>query len=252
MKHTSKGKEGSKGRAIAMGAVAVALFAVVAEHPSTRFNAQSPAASSAIPDLTEIWHRKGPLDGKPNSPVVPTARAVGFDAAFDQVLQPTYDCSPIPVPGLMNDNYDFQIIQQADRVIIRYEKMDVVRTVWLEGHGHPKPGAYDYMIQGHSVGRYEGSRLVVETTKFAFDPRGFNSNRFIPGSTMKKMTERYWREGNTLKMESVSEDPLVLKQPFHYNFEWIPRTEELTPYDCDPEDSRFGAQFHPSKYPVDK
>jgi hypothetical protein len=250
MRHGSKRQERSK--AIAVGAVLVALFMVAAAHPPTRLDAQSAGASSAIPDLTAIWHRQGPLDGKPNAEVVPTNRAAGFEAAFDSTLQPTYDCSPIPMPGLVNDNYDFQIVQQADRVILTYEKMDVVRTVWLEGHGHPIPGSYDYTIQGHSIGRYEGSQLVVETTKFSFDPRGFQSRTFIPSSTMKKMTERYWRDGDILKMESVTEDPLTLRQPFHYNFQWTPRTAELTEYNCEPEDSRFGAQFHPSKYPPDE
>ena len=137
-------------------------------------------------------------------------------------------------------------------MIIRYEKMDVVRTIWLEGHGHPKPDANDYANQGHSVGRYEGGRLVVETTHFAFDPRGFSANRWVPGSTLKKMTERYWREGDTLKLDSVSEDPISLKQPYSYGWEWTVRKEELTPYDCDPQDSRWGAQWHDSKYPPDK
>jgi hypothetical protein len=66
------------------------------------------------------------------------------------------------------------------------------------------------------------------------------------------MTEWYWREGDTLKLESVSEDPLSLRLPYNYNYEWTVRQEELTPYDCDPEDSRWGAQWHPSKYPPDK
>ena len=133
---------------------------------------------------------------------------------------------------------------------MNYEKMDVVRTVWLEGHGHPPPGPYDYTIQGHSIGRYEGSRFEIETTKFIFDPQGFA--RSLPSTTLKKVTQRYWREGDSLKMESVTEDPLALRQPYHYNFEWTPRTAELIAYDCDPEDSRFGAQFHPSKYPADE
>ena len=252
MSHASTGKERAARTATAAGAVAVALFLVVAEHHATPLNAQAPAASSTIPNLTGIWHRKGPLNGKPNPQAVPTNRAAGFDKAFDDALNPTYDCSPMPIPALVNDNYDLQITQQADRVIVRYEKMDVVRTVWLEGHGHPKPGAYDYTIHGHSIGRYEGPRLVVETTKFTFEPRGFSSNRFIPSSALKKVTERYWRDGDTLKMESVSEDPLTLKQPYQYNYEWTVRTEELTPYDCDPEDSRWGAQWHKSKYPADK
>jgi len=238
---------------IAMGAAAVALFVVAAEHASTRLNAQAAAASPATPKLTGIWHRKDPVGGGRRTPqMVPTNRAIGFEKAYDNPLSPTYDCVPIPIPAVMNDDYDFQITQQADRVIIRYEKMDVVRTVWLEGHGHPKPGAYDYTIQGHSTGQYEGDRLVVETTKFTPDARGFNSNRFIPSTAMKKVTERYWREGDILKMETVSVDPLVLKEPYHYDYQYSLRKEALTPYDCDPEDSRFGAQFHESIYPPDK
>ena len=247
MRHARTGD--SARRSIVMGAVAVAFIVICAAPP---LRAQSGAGSSGTPNLTGIWHRKGPLNGKPNPPMAPTNRAVGFDKAFDNALSPTYDCVPIPIPAVMNDDYDFQITQQADRVIIRYEKMDVVRTVWLEGHGHPKPGAYDYTIQGHSIGRYEGDRLLVETTKFTPDARGFNSNRFIPSTAMKKVTERYWREGDTLKLESVSEDPLSLRQPYNYGWEWTVRTEALTPYDCDPQDSRWGAQWHASSYPPDK
>ena len=247
MRHARKGN--SSRRAIVTGAVAVALFVVSA---APRLGAQSGAGSPGTPNLTGIWHRKGPLNGKPNQPPVPTNRAAGFNKAFDDGYNPTYDCNPTPIPGLINDDYDFQVTQQPDRVIIRYEKMDVVRTIWLEGHGHPKPESNDYTNQGHSFGRYEGGRLVVETTHFAFDPRGFSANRWIPGSTLKKMTERYWREGDTLKLESVSEDPLSLLQPYNYGWEWTVRKEELTPFDCDPQDSRWGAQWHASSYPPDK
>ena len=207
---------------------------------------------SGLPELSGIWHRKGLLNGKPNPPMMPTNRAAGFEKALDDAYNPTYDCSATPIPGLINDNYDFQIMQLPDRVIIYYEKMDIIRTIWLEGHGHPTPAKNDYTNQGHSVGRWEDDRLVVETTQFAFDPRGFSANRWVPGSTLKKMTERYWREGNTLKLDSVTEDRLSLKQPYRYGFEWTVRTEPLTKYDCDPEDSRWGAQWHESIYPADK
>jgi hypothetical protein len=229
----------------------VSFVVSAAPHAGAQSTPGSGTASSAAPNLSGIWHRKGPLNGKPNAPMAPTNRALGYEKAFDNALSPTYDCVQIPVPAVMNDDYDFQVTQQPDRVIIRYEKMDVVRTIWLEGHGHPKPGPYDYTTQGHSVGRYEGGRLLVETTKFTPDSRGFNSNRFIPATAMKKVTETYWREGNVLKMQTVSVDPLVLKQPFHWDYEYSVRSEELTPYDCDPEDSRFGAQFHKSIYPPD-
>jgi hypothetical protein len=67
-------------RAIVAGAVAVALFVVSA---APRLSAQSTAGSPGTPNLTGIWHRKGPLNGKPNQPPVPTNRAAGFNQAFD-------------------------------------------------------------------------------------------------------------------------------------------------------------------------
>ena len=252
MRQIRSGAARSTGSAIVVGTVAVALLMAVGGHVSTRLSAQTAAASATTPKLAGIWHRKGPLNGKRDPAMVPTNRALGFEKAYENALSPTYDCVPIPMPAVANDNYDFQIEQKPDRVILTYEKMDVVRTIWLEGHGHAKPGAYDYSNQGYSIGRYEGNRLVVETTKFLPDARGFNSNRFIPNTAMKKMTERYWLEGGTLKMETVSVDPLVLREPFQSSYEYSPRTDELTAYDCDPEDSRFGAQFHKSIYPPDK
>jgi hypothetical protein len=211
--------------------------------------AQTPAAG--IPNLAGIWNRKGPIPGRPPnvSPVtLARARAIGFAAAFDEVLLPSYDCSPVSVPVILNDNYNFQITQMADRLIFRYEKEDVVRTIWLEGRGHPDPGVYDFTLHGHSKGRYENSQLVIETSKFVFDPRGFHDS-YIPSSTQKKVTERYWREGNLLRMESVSEDPMILKEPFRYQFEWELTQNPLIPFNCNPEDSGFARKlFETKKY----
>jgi hypothetical protein len=208
--------------------------------------AQSPAGSSAVPNLSGVWDRKGPIPGRPAnvSPVqLARARAIGFSMFFDEVLHPGYDCSPVSIPVILNDNFSFQILQQPDRVIMKYEKQDVVRIVWLEGHGHPKPGVYDFTLHGHSTGRYENNQLVIETTKFLFDPLGLHDS-FIPSSTQKKVTERYWREGNLLRLESVTEDRLVLTRPYTYQFEWQLSNKALVPYDCDPEGSSFDRQFY--------
>ena len=101
----------------------VALSFIYGAHIWTTVDAQSRSASSAaIPNLTGIWHRKGPLNAKPNAPAVPTNRAAGFEKAFDDAYNPTYDCSATPVPSLMHDDYDFQITQQSDRVILEVRK----------------------------------------------------------------------------------------------------------------------------------
>ena len=227
-------------------AAAALVLAVGGGYLSAGLHAQAPPAAKA-PNLTGIWNRVGPIPNVPNNPPVVTARALGFSRAFDEVMMPGYDCSPVTIPVILGDRYNFQITQQADRVILKYEKEDVVRTVWLEGHGHPKPGAYDFSIHGHSVGRYEGDRLVIETNKFVFDPRGLSDN-FIPTSTAKKVTERYWREGNKLRMEAITTDPLVLREPFKYSWEWDLTQRPLEVYACDPEYSSYGRDYQPSKY----
>ena len=210
---------------------------------------QTRSAAPSAPNLTGIWKRKGPIPGRPAnvSPVtLAKARAIGFSLAFDEVLFPGYDCSPVAAPVILNDNYNFQITQQADRVILKYEKEDVVRTVWLDGHDHPMPGVYDFSIQGFSTGHYENNQLVMETTKFVFDPRGMHDS-YIPSSTQKKVTERYWREGNLLMMESVTEDPLILKEPFFYHYQWELTTTPLTEYACDPTDSAYARKLFDTK-----
>ena len=214
-------------------------------------SAQSPSGSSQTPNLAGTWKRKGPIPGRPpNTSPVPLAkaRAIGFSLAFDEVLLPSYDCSPVSIPVILNDNYNFRITQQADRVILNYEKEDVIRTVWLDGHGHPKPRVYDFTVHGHSMGRYEKNQLVIETSQFVFDPRGMHDS-YIPSSTQKKVTERYWREGDRLRMEAVTEDPLILKAPFSYHYEWEPMQTDLVPFNCDPADSAFARRlFDKKKY----
>ena len=242
------GKKAFQRGASETAVVATLLLVVAAGHLPARLDAQSPAASSEIPDLSETWARLGPLAGRPNAPLVPTARAIGFGLAFDEVLSPRYDCSPVSAPLILLDPFNFQIEQQPDQVIMHYEKDDVVRTVWLEGHGHPKPGAYDYTVQGHSIGWYEKDRLVVVTSKFVFEPTGLDEARHIPSSTLKKVTERYWREGDRLKVEVSTEDPLILLKPFEFTWEWERTELPLELYDCHPEDARYPARFHPSTY----
>jgi hypothetical protein len=177
------------------------------------------------------------------------ARAIGFRDAFDEVLAPKYDCVQATSPSLINDPYNFAIEQLDDRLIFRYEKDDVVRTIWLEGHGHPTPGVYDFYIQGHSVGRYEKGSLVVETTRFTFDPIGLDDMLNVPSSTQKRVVERYWRDGDTLYAHVVTEDPLFLLEPIEMSFEWQhTETPLILPYGCDPDIAKIQLELLPPKY----
>ena len=167
--------------------------------------------------------------------------------AFDEVLGPKYDCVPATMPSLIIDPYNFRLEQHADRIVMTYEKDDIVRTIWLSGG--PEPSVYDVYWQGLSVGRYEDDVLVVETTRFPFDPTGLDDMYNVPSSTQKKVVERYWREGDVLKADIVTEDPLFLARPVQFGFEWerSDRALEL-PYACDPELAKRPLRYIPSKY----
>jgi len=80
----------------------------------------------------------------------------------------------------------------------------------------------DYGIQGFSVGRYESNALLVETTHYVFDVTGFDDYNGIPSSQQKKVTERYWRDGNQLKATVTVEDPMFLRKPASYTMRWLP------------------------------
>jgi hypothetical protein len=225
----------------------MALLALVASSMAAGQRPQSTA-----PDLVETWARRGCTGGQ-SCPFIPTelplkARAIGFIQAFDEALGPKYDCAPATMPSLVIDPYNFSIEQQRDRLVFSYEKDDIVRTIWLNGAG-PKPTVYDQYWQGHSIGHYENGVLIVETTKFPFDPTGLDDMYNIPSSTQKRVIERYWREGDTLKADVVTEDPLFLTRPVQFQFEWQRTDQPLElPYDCDPELAKQPLQFIPSKY----
>ena len=182
-----------------------------------------------------------------------TARARAFAEAFDELAAPKYDCAPATLPGLFGDPYAFRLQQLPDRVILTYEKDDIVRTVWLEGHGHPSPPAGAFFAHGRSVGRYEGDRLIVETTKFTFDPTGIAGD-FIsaPSSTQKRLEERYWRVDDGLRMELTIEDPIFLLRPITYVMAWRSSDQELAlPWSCDPIAAQRNLALVPTKYPQD-
>ena len=100
---------------------------------------------------------------------------------------------------------------------------------------------------GHSTGRYEDDRLVVETTRFTFDPAGIAGDFLsAPSSTQKRLVERYWREGDGLRMELTVEDPIFLLRPITYVMAWRPNGRPLSlPWGCDPEAAQRNLRLIP-------
>ena len=210
---------------------------------------------SRFPDIAGIWNgntRARPMNSenfpwtKTNFPVL-NERGQAYMKAFDEAIAPKYDCVPSSSPAIQYDPYHMQAVQWPDRVVFRYEKDDATRTVWLDGR---KPTVQDYSLQGFSVGRYEGHALIVETDHFLFDITGFDDYNGIPSSTLKKVTERYWKEDGELRMTLTLEDPLFLRQPASYTTRWLAAAPgyQIEPWECDPESSRAPIRMMVPKY----
>ena len=143
-----------------------------------------------------------------------TMKAQEQNAQFDQSEDPVNACEPV---GLLiqaaGQPLPFTIEQLDDRVVIRYEYWDVVRTIYTDSRDHPQDLAPS--LYGHSIGWYDGPTLVVETR--GIEPRLY-AVLDVNGLTNTENTvtiERYTRsaDGNQLDAIVTVEDPKMLLEP---------------------------------------
>ena len=128
------------------------------------------------------------------------------------------DCIPLGEPMLMFYPVASTIEVQKDRVLLKVDWMDTERVVYLDGRKHPP--ASQTFLHGHSVGRWEGKALVVETTNFSEHATGLSTS--MPSSTQKKLIERFelGADGKTLQYSGTVEDPVYLTAPGQFSGTW--------------------------------
>jgi hypothetical protein len=148
-----------------------------------------------------------------------TDAAKAVVAKMDARTTTQKDCIPIGVPSGTFYPVATTIETQQERDQIRTDWRDTDRVGYLDGRAHPP--ASQTSLHGHSVGRWEGKTLVVETTNFNEHPMGTSTN--VPGSPRKKVVERFSlsEDGKNLIYSGTVEDPVYLAQPG----EWTGRLE---------------------------
>lgn len=135
--------------------------------------------------------------------------AIGYEMEFDN---PIIRCHFVNiVNGWIHDENVNDIMQTHEVVTLQYGFMDLVRTIHLNLDSHPddlKPSS-----AGHSIGRWEGDTLVVETTGFL---AGILEHRYgHMHSDQVSVTERFHvdYDEKLLVRNYVINDPLYLEQP---------------------------------------
>jgi hypothetical protein len=143
------------------------------------------------------------------------AAAAAADARVKAALK---DCIPVGAPLLMLYPVANVITVQRDRVVMKVDWMDSERIVYLDGRAHPPPAQTS--LQGHSIGRWEGKTLVIDTTNFKEHPIGLSLS--MPASTQKKLTERLAlsEDGKTVTYSGVLADPVYLARPVEWSGKW--------------------------------
>ena len=178
--------------------------------------------------IFRVWTSAGSLWNS-SYPLTPSAQAAqaGYDPITDD---PTRNCAPKGMPYIMEQPYPMMFVDEGDVIVMRLEEYDTVRRF------HMSPAAVDDAAEpnllGHSVGRWDGDTLVVETTAINY---GFFNNAGIRQSPAVETEERFTlnEDGSMLDYELTVTDPATFTEPAVQGKSWVWRPgEEVRPYDC--------------------
>jgi len=190
-----------------------------------------------------VWNGLRGFSQRRFGPFKPTAKGMTAMKAFTEAGSPVARCVPFSAPMLQTLPYLNEIEVRDDRITIRSEFFNVDRTVYMDGRGHPKDGART--LQGHSIGRWEGGALVVDTSLFADHPlgnsQGLGPTQGLPSGPRKHLVERYHLSDDKTRLlvDSVIEDPDYLTEPLTVGTEWDYAPQiRLMRFGCDPEQAR--------------
>jgi hypothetical protein len=144
-------------------------------------------------------------------------------------------CIPDGMPAMMMAMFPMEVLQSPGRVTIVQEAYNQVRRIYLDEQQIPVEDA-EPRFWGHSVARWEGNTLVVDTV-------GIKENvkfRDVPHSNQMRISERIrltGADGSTMENQIVVTDPVYLTAPWSWtwNYQRLP-DYKLYEYVC--EDNR--------------
>ena len=146
---------------------------------------------------------------------------------------PHVRCKPSGGPRLFHTPYGFELVDTADlqRIyMIEVGGPHTFRTFYMDGRAHPKDLDPSYF--GHSVGRWDGETLVVDTV--GFNERFWLTREGIPHTESLHLTERFTRlDYDDLKYEATIDDPGAYTRAWSggWLIRWTPG-EEMYEYMC--------------------
>ena len=162
-----------------------------------------------------------------------------YNASTNVAYDPEGFCLPPGGPRAFGTPYPAEFLQQHDRIIVIFEGgAHVWREIHMDGRSHPERDALNPTYFGHSVGRWEGNTLIIDTI-------GYNEKTWLDyGGHMHTdqlhTIERITRpDRNTLHYETTIIDPGAYREPWTvaWDIKWS-EGQELAEYICQ-ENNKF-------------
>ena len=234
-------------RFMAAGLIALALTTVsFGQAPQRGRGGRGTAPSQPTPRWPDGKPRLGTAPGEKGiwgsccgslssakTPFQPWAKAV-FDFRQENQFEPHTRCKPSGGARQFVTPYGTEIVEM--RELQRIFIMDLggphsYRIIYMDGRPHPKDLEPSYY--GHSIGRWEGDTLVVDTV--GFNEKFWMDRTGAPHTLQLHFVERFTRtDHDTLKYEVTVDDPgayTATWSPDPFTMRWQPG-QELFEYVC--------------------
>ncbi len=192
-------------------------------------------AAPQRPDLNGFWINQYTPDLSVALGRQPPFTALGAERwrTVDTSKDPTGICLPAGPSRGFTAPFPFLLVQNTDVVSILFEYQATWRAIHLDGRRHPEDIDEYPFFMGHSVGRWDGDTLVVDTT--GIDERSWLDTAGHEHSAKLRLTERFRKTGaDTMEWTVTYDDPVFFIRPWS-----ITRTftrgkpgDRLLPYTC--------------------
>lgn len=182
------------------------------------------------PDFSGVWLANE--DRYPEQPALLPWAAAELQQRLGNALKdaPHTRCLPqgLPTPASIGP-FMAKMVQTPSLLVVLFEDTGGFRQIFLDGRPHPPDPDPSWV--GHSIGKWEGDTLVVDTI-------GYTDQSWIgiyPHSEMLHVTERIRRpDFGHLDVRVTFEDPGAFSAPWHQTMNWeLTPAEEVVAYVCE-------------------
>jgi len=152
----------------------------------------------------------------------------------DTSRDPTGFCLPPGPSRVLTAPFPFMLVQQNEVIGLLFEYQTLWRAVYMDGRSHP-PDIMDYPeFMGHSIGRWEGDTLVIDTV--AINERTWLDTAGHEHSPKLHLTERIKKiSDDKLEWTATFDDPVFFAKPWTITRTFTrfdDKTDRIMPYTC--------------------